>query len=123
PKAPAGTVLKSARLAVKTSTQSGAGSADDQRIQPVTGDWTEAGVTYKNKPALGNTTLGTLSGATEGSTVYSALLDTSAMKAALGGEYSMAMTSEGTDPLWLWSSEASAGAQTPQLVLTFGAAD
>ncbi|MFD4757228.1 LamG-like jellyroll fold domain-containing protein [Streptomyces sp. GZWMJZ-114] len=122
PKAPPGTVLKSARLAVKTSTQSGAGSADDQRIQPVTGNWTEDGVTYKNRPSLGNTTLGTLSGATEGSTVYSALLDTSAMKAALGGEYSMAMTSEGTDPLWLWSSEASAGAQTPQLVLTFGAA-
>jgi hypothetical protein len=33
----------------------------------------------------------------------------------------MAMTSEGTDPLWLWSSEASANGSTPQLILTFGA--
>ncbi|MFE9252775.1 LamG-like jellyroll fold domain-containing protein [Streptomyces sp. NPDC007088] len=121
PKAPPGTVLKSARLAVKTSTQAGAGSTDPQKISPVTGAWTEDGVTYKNRPALGTSALGTLTGATEGSTVYSALLDTTAMTKALGAEYSMALTSEGTDPLWLWSSEASAGAQTPQLMLTFGA--
>ncbi|HEY9369456.1 LamG-like jellyroll fold domain-containing protein [Streptomyces sp.] len=121
PSAPAGTVLKSARLAVKTSTTTGAGSADSQSIVPVTGAWTDTALTYNNRPALGTGTLGTLTGATDGSAVYSAALSTSALSAALGGSYSMALTSTGTDPLWLWSSEASAAEGTPQLVLTFGA--
>ncbi|WP_328535641.1 LamG-like jellyroll fold domain-containing protein [Streptomyces sp. NBC_00344] len=121
PSAPAGTVLKSARLSVKTSTQSGAGSTDSQSVVPVTGAWTEGALTYNNRPALGSGTLGTLSGATDGSTVYSASLDTAALSSALGGSYSLALTSTGTDPLWLWSSEATANEGTPQLVLTFGA--
>ncbi|OON73474.1 CBM96 family carbohydrate-binding protein [Streptomyces tsukubensis] len=120
PKAPAGQVLKSARLAVKTSTQAGAGSTDTQNVVPVTGDWTEDGVTYKNKPTLGTSKLGSISGATEGSTVYSALLDKTALSAALGSSYSLALTGTGTDPLWLWSSEATAAESTPQLMLTFG---
>ncbi|WP_405754578.1 DNRLRE domain-containing protein [Streptomyces sp. NBC_01020] len=121
PSAPAGTVLKSARLAVKTSTQTGAGSADSQSVVPVTGDWTESALTYSNRPAPGPGTLGTLSGATDGSTVYSAPLDTTALTPALGSPYSLALTSTGTDPLWLWSREATAAEGTPQLVLTFGA--
>jgi hypothetical protein len=121
PSAPAGTVLKSARLSVKTSTQSGAGSADSQSVVPVSGDWTEDALTYKNRPALGSGTLGTLSGATDDSSVYSASLDTAALSSSLGSSYSLALTSTGTDALWLWSSEATAHAGTPQLVLTFGA--
>ena len=46
PSAPAGTVLKAARLMVKTSTDSGAGSADDISVVPVSGTWTESGTTY-----------------------------------------------------------------------------
>ena len=42
PAAPAGTVLKSARLAVKTTTLSSAGSTDDIAVRPVTGSWTAA---------------------------------------------------------------------------------
>ncbi|GGT72008.1 CBM96 family carbohydrate-binding protein [Streptomyces lateritius] len=121
PPAPAGTVLKSARLAVKTTTLAGAGSADSQSVVPVTGSWTEDGLTYTNRPALGPTPIGTLTGATDGSAIYSAALNTSAISAALGGSYSLALTSTGTDPLWLWSSEAAAAEGTPQLVLTFGA--
>ncbi|KIF72469.1 fibronectin [Streptomyces sp. AcH 505] len=121
PAAPSGTVLKSARLAVKTSTMAGAESADSQSVVPVTGAWTEAGVTYNNRPALGAGTLGTLSGASAASSVYSTSLSTSALSAALGSSYSLALTSTGTDPLWLWSSEATANEGTPQLVLTFGA--
>ncbi|MCX4553696.1 DNRLRE domain-containing protein [Streptomyces sp. NBC_01500] len=123
PPAPAGTVLKSARLSVKTSTQAGAGSTDSQSVVPVTGAWTETGLTYNNRPALGAGTLGTLTGATEGSALYSAALDTAALSPALGGPYSLALTSTGTDPLWLWSHEAAANEGTPQLVLTFGAPD
>ncbi|MGW6564081.1 CBM96 family carbohydrate-binding protein [Streptomyces sp. NPDC054975] len=121
PAAPAGKVLKSVRLAVKTTTMTGAGSADSTSVVPVTGAWTEDSVTYNNRPALGPDPVGTLQGAVDGSTLYSAPLDTSAVSAALGSSYSLALTSTGTDPLWLWSSEATAAEGTPQLVLTFGA--
>jgi hypothetical protein len=70
---------------------------------------------------VSSTVVGTLSGATGLSTVYSATLDTKALSQALGGAYDLALTSTGTDALWLWSSEASAAENTPQLVLTFGA--
>lgn len=122
PAAPSGTVLKSAGLAVKTSTQSGAGSADTVSVLPVSGDWTESAITYTNRPARGSTPIGTLSGATDGSTVYTAALDTGALKPSLGGPFSVALTGAGTDALWLWSREADAAQGTPQLVLTFGAA-
>ncbi len=121
PSAPSGTVLKSARLMVKTTTDSGAGSADDASVVPVTGAWTESGATYTARPALGATPVGTLSGAAQGSTLYSAALDTAALTAALGHSYSVALTSDGTDVLWLWSHEAQAAEGTPQLTLTFGA--
>ncbi|MFG2639772.1 DNRLRE domain-containing protein [Streptomyces sp. NPDC048370] len=121
PAAPAGKVLKSARLAVKTTTMTGAGSTDSVSVVPVTGTWAEDTVTYNNRPALGSGPIGSLQGAVDGSTVYSATLNTSAVSAALGGSYSLALTSAGTDPLWLWSSEATAAEGTPQLVLTFGA--
>lgn len=121
PAAPAGTVLKSARLAVKTTTLSSAGSTDDYAVRPVTGSWTEAGTTFASKPALSSTSVGTLSGAADLSTVYSATLNTSALSPALGGSYDLALTSTGTDALWVWSGEASAAENTPQLVLTFGA--
>ncbi|GAA2904967.1 DUF7594 domain-containing protein [Streptomyces mexicanus] len=121
PPAPAGTVLKSARLAVKTTTLSSAGSTDDIAVRPVTGSWTETGTTYTSRPAVSSTAVGTLSGATDVSTLYSATLDTAALSPALGGSYDLALTSTGTDALWLWSSEAPAAENTPQLVLTFGA--
>ncbi|MFD7990284.1 CBM96 family carbohydrate-binding protein [Streptomyces mexicanus] len=121
PPAPAGTVLKSARLAVKTTTLSSAGSTDDIAVRPVTGSWTETGTTYTSRPAVSSTAVGTLSGATDVSTLYSATLDTAALSPALGGSYNLALTSTGTDALWLWSSEAPAAENTPQLVLTFGA--
>ncbi len=121
PSAPAGTVLKSARLAVKTTTLSSAGSTDDISVRPVTGSWTEAGTTFTSRPAVSSTVVGTLSGATDLSTVYSATLDTAALTPALGGAYDLALTSTGADALWLWSSEAPAAENTPQLVLTFGA--
>ncbi len=114
-------MLKNARLAVKTTTLSSAGSTDDISVRPVTGSWTEAGTAYTSRPTVSQTVLGTLSGATDVSTLYSATLDTSALSPALGGSYDLALTSTGTDALWLWSREAPAAENTPQLVLTFGA--
>jgi hypothetical protein len=124
PTAPAGTVLKSARLTVRTSTESGAGSGDTVSVVPVIGDWAESGdtaVTYRNRPELGSGVLGTLTGASDGSAPYSADLDTSALAGKLGGAYSVALTGDGGDALWLWSHEAAASQGTPQLTLRFGA--
>ncbi|MEU7063175.1 LamG-like jellyroll fold domain-containing protein [Streptomyces sp. NPDC046161] len=120
PAAPAGTVLKAASLQVKTTTQAGAGTADTVSVVPVTGTWSAAGTTFNTKPTLGTTPLGSLAGAPDGSAIQNVALDTTAVSAVLGTGYSMALTSTGTDPLWIWSSETTAADAAPQLVLTFG---
>ncbi|MFD9411373.1 DNRLRE domain-containing protein [Streptomyces sp. NPDC059989] len=121
PAAPAGTVLKSAVLAVKTNTMSGAGTTDTVSVVPVTGSWTEGGTTYNNRPGLGGPALGGFAGIPDGSAVHTTGLNTPTVAAALGGAYGLALSSTGTDALWLWSSEAQANEGTPQLTLTFGA--
>ncbi|MEU7552648.1 LamG-like jellyroll fold domain-containing protein [Streptomyces sp. NPDC044571] len=120
PAAPAGTVLKSATLQVKTTTQTGAGTADTVSVVPVTGTWSGTSTTFNNKPTLGTTPLGTFGAIPDGSAVQSTPLDTAAVTAVLGSSYSMALTSTGTDPLWIWSKESTAADAAPQLVLTFG---
>ncbi|MFJ3632122.1 DNRLRE domain-containing protein [Streptomyces sp. NPDC090112] len=121
PAAPAGQVLKSAVLQFKTSTQASAGTADTVSVVPVTGNWSGASTSFNTKPALGATPLGSIAGVPEGSAVHNVELDTAAVTAVLGTSYSMGLTSNGTDPLWIWSSESTAAEGTPQLVLTFGA--
>ncbi|MFF4444921.1 DNRLRE domain-containing protein [Streptomyces sp. NPDC001502] len=121
PAAPAGQVLKSASLQIKTSTQANSGTADTVKVLPVTGNWTGAGTTFNTKPTLGTTPLGSIAGVPEGSAVHNVELDTATVSAALGTSYGLGLTSTGTDPLWIWSSEATAAEGTPQLVLTFGA--
>ncbi|WP_329379074.1 DNRLRE domain-containing protein [Streptomyces sp. NBC_01351] len=121
PAAPAGQVLKSASLQFKTTTQTGAGTADTVSVVPVTGTWSGAGTTFNTKPTLGTTPLGSIASVPDGSAVQNVTLDTTALSAVLGSSYSLALTSTGTDPLWLWSSESTAAEGAPQLVLTFGA--
>ncbi|MCX5073286.1 DNRLRE domain-containing protein [Streptomyces sp. NBC_00513] len=120
PAAPAGQVLKAASLQVKTTTQAGAGTTDTVSVVPVTGSWTAAATTFNTKPALGTPALGTLAGAADGSAIHGIDLDTAAVTALLGDNTSLALTSTGTDPLWLWSSESTAADAAPQLILTFG---
>ncbi|KPC78453.1 MULTISPECIES: DNRLRE domain-containing protein [unclassified Streptomyces] len=119
PPAPAGQVLRSARLTFRTSSDSTAGSADSHSIVPVTGTWTESAVTHNTRPALSTSVLGTITGAASVSTGYSAELNASALDGALGSVFSLALTSSGTDGLRIWPSEATAACR-PQLVLTFG---
>ncbi|WP_374982893.1 DNRLRE domain-containing protein [Streptomyces fradiae] len=119
PAAPAGTRLSGAALEVRTDSSSTAGSTDPVLVRPITGAWTETGVTYATKPALGTGVVGTLTPPTGASSGASVQLDRTAVAAALGGDYSLALTGEGTDALWLWSSEAPASGGTPKLVLTF----
>ncbi|MEV8530915.1 DNRLRE domain-containing protein [Streptomyces sp. NPDC051211] len=120
PPAPLGRELKSASLQIKTSTQAGAGTADKVSVVPVTGTWSGAGTTFNTKPTLGTTPLGSITGIADGSAVHSVDLDTATVSLMLGTSYSMGLTSTGTDPLWIWSSEATAAEGTPQLILTFG---
>ncbi|MGW0820612.1 CBM96 family carbohydrate-binding protein [Streptomyces sp. NPDC002845] len=122
PAAPAGTELTAAALEVKTNSASYAGSTDPVQIRPVTGAWTESGVTYATKPSLGSESLGTLTPPTTINTKATVQLDEAAIASVLDGEYSLALTADGTDSLWLWSSEASASEDTPQLILTFSPA-
>ncbi|MFD5905550.1 DNRLRE domain-containing protein [Streptomyces microflavus] len=121
PAAPAGQVLKGARLQFRTSSDPTAGSTDNHTVVPVTGTWTESAVTYNSRPALSASVLGTITGATAVSTDYSVELTAPALGGALGSAYSLALTSSGTDSLRIWSSEAGSAASRPQLVLTFGA--
>ncbi len=120
PAAPAGQVLKSVSLQVKTTTQAGAGTVDPVSVVPVTGTWSGPGTTFNTKPTLGTTPLGSITGVPDGSAVHGVELDTAAVSAVLGSSYSLGLKSTGTDPLWLWSSEATAADAAPQLVLTFG---
>ncbi|MFJ1565515.1 LamG-like jellyroll fold domain-containing protein [Streptomyces erythrochromogenes] len=120
PAAPAGQVLKSASLQFKTSTQASAGTADTVSVVPVTGTWSGASTSFNTKPALGATPLGSIAGVPDGSAVHNVELDTAAVTAVLGSSYSLGLTSNGSDPLWLWASESTAAEGTPQLVLTFG---
>ncbi|MDN3025230.1 LamG-like jellyroll fold domain-containing protein [Streptomyces sp. S.PB5] len=120
PAAPSGTELTGAVLRLRTTSLSTAGSADSFDVVPVTGDWTEAGVTYANRPGLSSTVLGTLAAPGAVSTDYEVALDTGGLSPLLGTSSSLALTSGGTDALWLWSSEVGTEDYRPELVLTFG---
>ncbi|MEV6954357.1 LamG-like jellyroll fold domain-containing protein [Streptomyces sp. NPDC051183] len=120
PAAPAGQVLKAASLQIKTTTQTGAGSADTVSVVPVTGTWSGTDTTFNTKPTVGTTVLGTISAVPDGSAIQSIPLDTAALTPVLNSSYSLALTSNGSDPLWIWASEATAADAAPQLVLTFG---
>ncbi|MCX4697558.1 LamG-like jellyroll fold domain-containing protein [Streptomyces sp. NBC_01373] len=119
PAAPSGTELTSAVLRLRTTSLSTAGSADSFDVVPVTGDWTETGVTYANRPALSPTVLGTLAAPDAVSTDYEVALDTGGLDSLLGSTTSVALTSAGTDALWLWSGEYGTTEYRPELVLTF----
>ncbi|MFF3330098.1 LamG-like jellyroll fold domain-containing protein [Streptomyces sp. NPDC002888] len=121
PAAPSGTQLTSAALRLRTTSMSTAGSADSFDVVPVTGAWTEAGVTYANRPALSSTVLGTLAAPGAVSTDYEVGLSPTGLSGLLGSTASLALTDDGgTDALWLWSSEVATEDFRPELVLTFG---
>ncbi|MFF7018373.1 MULTISPECIES: hypothetical protein [Streptomyces] len=119
--APAGQVLKGARLQFRTSSDPTAGSTDSHTVVPATGARTESAVTYNSRLALSASVLGSITGATGVSTEHSVELTAPALGGALGSAYSLALTSSGTDSPRIWSSEAASAAARPQLVLTFGA--
>ncbi|WP_461036700.1 CBM96 family carbohydrate-binding protein [Streptomyces mayteni] len=121
PAAPAGQVLKSAALRVRVTDDPVAGSVDEFQVVPIEGAWGETTTTYANRPALSGTVLGTLGSPDAPGGVYSVPLDLAAVRAALGGDFDVALRGSGTDSLWLWARESGQSSYRPQLVLTFGA--
>lgn len=110
----AGRTLQSATLKLQSAANASTGK---QNVKLVADDsWTEGGITYSNKPALG-TGLGTL-GPTAINTGYSIPLTASGLAGDLGQQLSLGIDTASTDGLILNSREAGSTV-APQLVLTF----
>ncbi|WP_411374071.1 Ig-like domain-containing protein [Arthrobacter sp. MPF02] len=109
----AGRTIESATLQLRSA---GSGSIGTQNVKLVADDsWTETGVTYNSRPALG-TGLGTF-GPTTTNTNYNITLTASGLAAELGQHLSLGLDANSSDGLDLNSKEASSGAYPPKLVL------
>jgi hypothetical protein len=115
----AGKTLTGASLKVTTTTGSSSGSPSAQNVYRVADTtWTEAGMTYANKPALGTTVLGTVPAGSAPATTYTVPLSASALQSAVGGQLTLAVKGAAADTFYVNSKEAATA--RPQLVLTAG---
>ena len=123
PAAPAGRVLSSASLTVRTSTDPAANSADAHQFRVEGSTWNETTLTWSSLPAAPSTpVIGTLTGASQLNTTYTVTLDAGALAGASGGPLALRMSSAaGTDNVRLWSREASLASHRPTLTLTYTA--
>jgi myo-inositol-hexaphosphate 3-phosphohydrolase len=109
----AGRTLESATLQLRSA---GSGSTGTQNVKLVASDtWTETGITYSNRPALG-TSIGRL-GPTTTNTNYNVPLTVSGLTGELGQQLSLGLDANTSDGLDLNSKEAGTTA-APKLVLT-----
>ena len=111
----AGRTIQSATLQLRSA---GSGSTGTQNVKLVADDsWTEGGITYGNRPALG-ASIGTL-GPTTTNTAYSVSLSAASLAGELGHQLSLGMDTGSSDGLDLNSKEAGSTV-APKLVLTLG---
>jgi hypothetical protein len=109
----AGRTITAATLQLRCTTS---GSTGQQTVKLVGDDsWTESGITFANRPALGTSVLGTL-GPTTKDTDYSVALTASALQGELGQSLSLGLDSASSDGVDLASRETTTA---PKLVLTF----
>jgi hypothetical protein len=109
----AGRTLENATLQLRSA---GSGSTGTQNVKLVASDtWTETGITYSNRPALG-TSIGRL-GPTTTNTNYNVPLTVSGLTGELGQQLSLGLDANTSDGLDLNSKEAGSTA-APKLVLT-----
>ncbi|WP_083510348.1 Ig-like domain-containing protein [Pseudarthrobacter sulfonivorans] len=109
----AGRTIQSATLQLRSA---GSGSTGTQNIKLVADDsWTETGITYSLRPALG-TSIGTL-GPTTTNTNYNIPLTVSGLTSELGQQLSLGMDTSSGDGLDLNSKEAGS-TFAPKLILT-----
>ena len=116
----AGATLTGATLKVTTTSNTSSGSPDTQVVHPVAdSSWTEAGLTYNTRPAVGAASLGSLS-ASAANTTYSIPLTVGQLQPLIGGQLTLAIDSTGgAGDAWYVNSREAA-ANRPQLVLTTG---
>ena len=119
PSPPAGTSLVGAQLRLRTTDLDVAGSGDSFAVETASNEWYAGGVTWNKRPPLTGTRLGTLSGHTARSTTYTTSLDAARVAGLGAGERSLALTSTGTNSLWLWTSDHAEPSYQPRLVLTY----
>ncbi|WP_199737943.1 LamG-like jellyroll fold domain-containing protein [Cellulomonas sp. PhB150] len=121
PSTPAGTVLSSASLRVRTTTVASAGSVDPFTFVWADSGWDETSTLYATRPALTTTQVGTFAAASVPNTTYNVPLTASAFAGAFGQTRTLALTGTSADNVWLWSREINVASYRPQLTLTFTA--
>jgi hypothetical protein len=119
PAKPAGKTLTGAVLRIRTSNRAESGSGDTEQVLLASDTWSEAAVTWNTRPASsGGTLLGTL-GRTVANTTYNVPLSAAAVAGYAGSTRTFALTSGGTDQLWLWAREQATASNRPALILTY----
>ncbi|MFB9404805.1 phytase [Pseudarthrobacter polychromogenes] len=110
----AGKTVVSAKLQLRATTS---GSVGTQNVRLVADDtWTEGGLTYSTRPALGSSVLGSL-GPVTSNTNYEVTLSASALQGELGGILSLGINATSSDGADFGSRETTA---PPRLVLQLG---
>jgi PKD repeat protein len=121
PMTPAGKVLTSAVLRVRTTGSASASSADPHAIRVVTGPWAETTTTFANRPSSAPAVIGTLPAGSAQNTTYDVPLDAAIVRAVQGSSWSASLSTSGPDSLELHTREVGTVAWRPQLVLTYTA--
>ncbi len=110
----AGKTIVSAKLQLRATTS---GSTGTQNVRLVTDDtWTESGLTYSTRPALGSSVLGSV-GPVTANTSYEVPLSASALQGEVGGLLSVGMNTTSGDGADFGSRETTT---PPKLVLQLG---
>lgn len=112
----AGRTVTGAELQVTTTGSAYSGSPDTERIRPVSdSSWTESGLTFANRPAVGAAVLGSVANTSGAGTTYSIPLDVTAVQAGVGQNLSLAIDTAGGDAFYVGSRESTT---PPRLVVT-----
>ena len=110
----AGRTIVSAKLQLRATTS---GSTGTQNVRLVTEDtWTESGLTYSTRPALGSSVLGSVGPVTV-NTGYEVPLSASALQGEVGGILSLGINTTSSDGADFGSRETTT---PPRLVLQLG---
>jgi hypothetical protein len=114
----AGSTLTAATLKITTTSSTSSGSPDTQVVHPVSdSSWTEAGLTYNTRPAVGAANLGSVSN-TGSNTTYSITLNPSQLQSLIGGQLTLALDSTGGAGDAFYVNSREAAANPPQLLLS-----
>ncbi len=116
PIAPTGMKLTKATLKYWVASSASSASKGSHTISLAGNSWTETSVTYKSRPAITTTKVGTITGATKADSAGEASLTVGSLKV---GATTLAIETTGSDDLRIWSKEFTGKGRTPVLELTY----